>query len=110
MVSAVNPMASALQQMQAMAAEASGPSAASAADQVAGAGDFASYLKSSLDKVNASQQTAEGEAKAFELGASDVSLNDVMLDGQKANIEFQTAVQVRNKLVTAYNDIMQMTV
>jgi flagellar hook-basal body complex protein FliE len=110
MVSAVNPMASALQQMQAMASEAAGPSGAASADQVAGSGDFASYLKNSLDKVNAAQQTAETEAKAFELGVPDVSLNDVMLDGQKANIEFQTAVQVRNKLVTAYNDIMQMSV
>ncbi len=110
MVSAVNPMASALQQMQAMANEAATPSASASADQVAGSGDFASYLKNSLDKVNASQQSAETEAKAFELGAPDVSLNDVMLDGQKANIEFQTAVQVRNKLVTAYNDIMQMSV
>lgn len=110
MVSAINPMASALQQMQAMASEAAGPSAAATADEVAGSGDFASLLKSSLDKVNSTQQTAAGEAKAFELGSPDVGLNDVMLDGQKANIEFQTAVQVRNKLVTAYNDVMQMSV
>jgi len=110
MVSAVNPMASALQQMQAMAGQAAGTGSTATADDVAGSGDFASYLKNSLEKVNASQQGAASEAKAFELGSPDVSLNDVMLDGQKANIEFQTAVQVRNKLVTAYNDIMQMSV
>lgn len=110
MVSAINPMASALQQMQAMASAAGSTGSTATADDVAGSGDFASMLKSSLDKVNASQQTATSEAKAFELGTSDIGLNDVMLDGQKANIEFQTAVQVRNKLVTAYNDVMQMAV
>ena len=39
-----------------------------------------------------------------------VSLNDVMIEMQKANISFQTGVQVRNRLVTAYQDIMNMTV
>jgi len=39
-----------------------------------------------------------------------VSLNDVMVDMQKANIGFQFGLQVRNKLVTAYNEIMQMSV
>jgi len=110
MVSAINPMASALQQMQAMASEAAGPSDASVENAVAGSGDFASLLKSSLDKVSDAQHTANSQAQAFELGAPDVGLNDVMLSGQKANIEFQLAVQVRNKLVTAYNDVMQMSV
>jgi len=110
MDSTINPMASVLQQMQTMAGAAAGTGSTATADDVAGSGDFASMLKSSLDKVNASQQTAATEAKAFELGSPDIGLNDVMLDGQKANIEFQTAVQVRNKLVAAYNDIMQMAV
>lgn len=39
-----------------------------------------------------------------------VSLNDVMVDMQKANIGFQFGLQVRNKLVSAYNEIMQMSV
>ena len=56
------------------------------------------------------QVAADNEAKAFEVGAANVSLNDVMIDGQKAGIGFQFALQVRNKLVTAYNDIMQMQV
>ena len=107
----VNALSSALQQMQAMAAQAAGGTE-SVADQAGAASSsgFASALKASLDKISADQNTAAGEAKAFEVGASNVSLNDVMIDGQKANLGFQFGLQVRNKLVAAYNDIMQMQV
>jgi flagellar hook-basal body complex protein FliE len=107
----VNALSSALQQMQAMAAQAAGGTE-SVADQsqAASSSGFASLLKSSLDKISNDQQSADGEAKAFEVGAPNVSLNDVMIDGQKANLGFQFGLQVRNKLVTAYNDIMQMSV
>ncbi|MBN3837713.1 flagellar hook-basal body complex protein FliE, partial [Burkholderia sp. Ac-20344] len=74
------------------------------------AGTFASAMKASLDKISGDQQHAAGEAQAFEVGAPNVSLNDVMVDMQKANIGFQFGLQVRNKLVSAYNDIMQMSV
>ena len=60
--------------------------------------------------VAGDQATAVGESKAFELGASNVSLNDVMVDMQKANLGFQFGLQVRNKLVSAYNEIMQTAV
>jgi flagellar hook-basal body complex protein FliE len=110
MDSTINPMASVLQQMQSMASAAASKGGTATADEVAGSGDFASLLKSTLDKTNEAQQTAAAEGKAFELGSPDIGLNDVMLAGQKANIEFQTVVQVRNKLVTAYNDVMQMAV
>jgi flagellar hook-basal body complex protein FliE len=102
----VNALSSALQQMQAMAAQAAGGTE-SVADQAGAASSsgFASALKASLD-----QNTAAGEAKAFEIGAPNVSLNDVMIDGQKANLGLQFGLQVRNKLVSAYNDIMQMSV
>jgi flagellar hook-basal body complex protein FliE len=112
MVPSINPMASVLQEMQSMAGQADGPdaSAATAASGASSGGTFASMLQDSLAKVSQAQQTAGAEGQAFELGAPNVALNDVMLDGQKANIEFQTAIQVRNKLVTAYNDVMQMSV
>ncbi|MFL9869678.1 flagellar hook-basal body complex protein FliE [Paraburkholderia fungorum] len=107
----VNPLTSALQQMQSMAAQATG-SSSPVVDQsgAATAGGFASALKASLDKISGDQTKAVGESQAFELGASNVSLNDVMVDMQKANVGFQFGLQVRNKLVTAYNDIMQMSV
>jgi flagellar hook-basal body complex protein FliE len=109
----VNALTSALQQMQSMAAEAAGTADATAIGSQAGAatsGSFAAALKSSLDKINDDQQTAANEGKAFELGAPNVSLSDVMVDGAKANIAFNFGIQVRNKLVAAYNDIMQMSV
>ncbi len=112
MTAPVNGIASALQQMQAMAAQASGASAAATAagNGAATASGFAGALKASLDQISDTQMKAAGEAKAFELGAPNVSLNDVMIDSQKANIGLQFGLQVRNKLVSAYNDIMQMSV
>ncbi|PRG43997.1 flagellar hook-basal body complex protein FliE [Burkholderia gladioli] len=112
MTAPVNGIASALQQMQAMAAQASGASAAATAsgNGAATASGFAGALKASLDRISDTQMKAAGEAKAFELGAPNVSLNDVMIDSQKANIGLQFGLQVRNKLVSAYNDIMQMSV
>ncbi|WP_158907303.1 flagellar hook-basal body complex protein FliE [Burkholderia sp. L27(2015)] len=113
MVPSINPMASVLQEMQSMAGQADGPdatAAAGAANSASSGGTFASMLQDSLAKVSQAQQNAGAEGQAFELGSPNVALNDVMLDGQKANIEFQTALQVRNKLVTAYNDVMQMSV
>jgi flagellar hook-basal body complex protein FliE len=107
----VNALSSALQQMQAMAAQAAGgtETVAQQTDAATSSG-FASALKSSLDKISNDQQAAAGEARAFEVGAPNVSLEDVMIDGQKANLGFQFGLQVRNKLVTAYSDIMQMSV
>jgi len=72
--------------------------------------DFSSTLKASLDAVNQSQVRAEQLGKNFVLGDDSVSLSDVMIAGQKANITFQATVQVRNKLVSAYSDIMNMQV
>ncbi|MFA7240589.1 MAG: flagellar hook-basal body complex protein FliE [Sulfuricellaceae bacterium] len=72
--------------------------------------NFASALKSSLDNVNSAQQQANNLAKAFELGDPNSNVQDVMLSLQKANVSFQTMVQVRNKLVTAYQEIMNMQV
>jgi flagellar hook-basal body complex protein FliE len=72
--------------------------------------DFASVLKSSLDGVAQAQNHAETMQKSFVLGDDKVSLSDVMIDMQKANISFQATVQVRNKVIAAYNDIMNMQV
>lgn len=72
--------------------------------------DFANVLKSSLDGVAKAQSTSEQMQKAFVLGDDRVSLSDTMIAMQKSSIGFQTAVQVRNKFVQAYNDIMNMQV
>ncbi|MCU6435385.1 flagellar hook-basal body complex protein FliE [Undibacterium sp. Jales W-56] len=72
--------------------------------------DFADALKASLDQVNSVQMTSQELGKKFALGDDKVSLSDVMISMQKANITFQTTVQVRNKLVSAYHDIMNMQI
>ena len=72
--------------------------------------DFSQVLKSTIDQVNAAQQQAHKMAADFSSGQSDVNLQDVMINLQKANLSFQQMVQVRNKLVTAYQDVMNMPV
>ena len=72
--------------------------------------DFASVLKSSLDGVSQVQNQAVSMQNAFVMGDDKVSLSDTMIAMQKANIALQTTVQVRNKVVAAYNDIMNMQV
>jgi len=72
--------------------------------------DFANVLKMSLDGVASVQAKSEEMQKAFALGDDKVSLSDTMIAMQKASINFQATVQVRNKFVQAYNDIMNMQV
>lgn len=76
----------------------------------AGKVDFTQVLKSSLDGVARTQETSETMQKAFVMGDDRVSLSDTMIAMQKAGINFQATVQVRNKFVQAYNDIMNMQV
>ena len=73
-----------------------------------GAVDFQSALKSSLDQVNQVQLQSQKLAERFEMGDSSVSLSDAMISLQKSSIAFQQTVQVRNKLVSAYQEIMNM--
>lgn len=72
--------------------------------------DFAVALKSAIDQVSQVQQSAQQMTQDFASGNSNVNLQDVMVNLQKANLSFQQMVQVRNKLVTAYHDIMNMQV
>lgn len=72
--------------------------------------DFAKALTTAIDQVNQAQQQAQQMAENFAAGQNNVNLQDVMINLQKANLSFQQMVQVRNKLVTAYNDIMNMQV
>jgi len=98
-----------LAQLRAAAAVAGGkaPGAAPAGTQRA---DFAAALQSAVQQVNGTQQDAAQAARDFELGKPGANLQDVMVTMQKANISFQTMVQVRNRLVSAYHDMMNMQV
>lgn len=95
---------------QLRAAAATGSRPARAAGAPAAGTDFATLLKRSLDGISGSQVDATRLARDFELGAPNANLNDVMISMQKANLSFQQMVQVRNRLVSAYNEIMNMQV
>jgi len=94
-----------LAQMRSMSIEASSKPQETENDSKV---DFSSLLKQSINDVNQTQQTAAKMAQDFELGESDVSLAEVMISTQKANVSFQAMVQVRNKLVDAYKEVMNM--
>lgn len=95
-----------LGQLQA-ASQRAGGSAAGAAPE---GGEFAALLQTSLQQVTQTQAEASKLAQAFEQGAPNVNLEDVVMSLQKADVSFQTMVQVRNKLVEAYQQIMNLQV
>jgi flagellar hook-basal body complex protein FliE len=72
--------------------------------------DFSTALKNSLDSVNGMQQSAAKLARSFELGEPEANLTEAMIAMQKASLSFQYTIQVRNKLVAAYQEIMNMAV
>lgn len=79
-------------------------------EAVAGGPDFSQVLKATIDQVSAAQVDARKMAEDFSSGQNDVNLQDVMINLQKASLSFQQMVQVRNKLVSAYHDIMNIQV
>lgn len=90
-------------------ADAAASKSASAAEATGGA-SFASALQNALQEVSQAQASAQEMSREFSAGNPDVNLQDVMVNLQKANLSFQQMVQVRNRLVTAYQDIMNMQV
>ena len=72
--------------------------------------DFGAVLKAAVQEVSDAQNTAQAKAQAFQLGAKDMSLEEVMTSLQKANVAFQGMIAVRNKLVEAYRDVTNLQV
>lgn len=72
--------------------------------------EFNDLLKASLNAVSEVQHEAAAMKTGFENGSSDRSLAEVMIAAQKADLSFRAVTEVRNKLVTAYQDIMNMPV
>lgn len=82
--------------------------AASAIPDSDGNTSFAEALKRQIDKVNAVQERAHEMAQAYITGDSNVTLQDVMIRGQQADLAFMQLVRTKEKLVSAYSDIMNM--
>ena len=74
------------------------------------ASSFGDMLKTTLNAVNDAQQNATELKIGFESGSTDKSLAEVMIASQKANLSFRAVTEVRNKLISAYQDIMNMPV
>lgn len=72
--------------------------------------EFGDLLMMAIDKVNDQQMSAKKLATAYELGDPTVDLPQVMIEAQKASVSFQAMTQVRNRLVTAYEDVMKMAI
>ena len=97
-----------LAQMRVLANEARGAELKGAAE-ISGT-DFGQVLKQALDAVSANQTEASRMTLSLERGEPGVDLAEVMVAVQKANVSFQAATQVRNRLVAAYQDIMNMPI
>ncbi len=74
-----------------------------------GAGSFASVLKKSLTEVNQMQQKADAAITALATGDK-VSLHDTMIAMEQADVSFRLMMQVRNKIVEAYQEILRIQV
>ena len=72
--------------------------------------EFSQVLKSAVNNVNDFQMKAAEMTKAYQAGDPQVDLTEVMIASQKSSVGFQAMVQVRNRVVQAYEDIMNMPV
>ncbi|HXR19126.1 MAG TPA: flagellar hook-basal body complex protein FliE [Steroidobacteraceae bacterium] len=93
-----------------VASSAAGLGAAAATGAAAAAPAFGALLQQGIDAVNKSQQSASALADAWERGTPGVDLAKVMIESQKASVSFRALTEVRNRLVSAYQDIMNMSI
>ena len=98
-----------LQRSQTLKVLDKGVQALPSAGATGGKADFAQVLRTSLEAVNTRQQQASRLSEAYERGeVNDVT--SVMLARQEAGVAFEATLQVRNKLLNAYQEIMRMGV
>lgn len=71
---------------------------------------FSSMMSKAINQVNETQMHAGSMKKTFEMGDDTVDLSEVMIAVQKSRISFEALTQVRNKLLNAYQDVMNMPV
>lgn len=71
---------------------------------------FGEVMQQAVARVNEQQSVANDMATGFQTGASDASVAEVMVAMQKASLSFQAMTEVRNKLIDAYHEIMNMPI
>ncbi|MGN1357435.1 MAG: flagellar hook-basal body complex protein FliE [Succinivibrionaceae bacterium] len=99
-----------LQELQALRTEASGVQLNATTVNSVPQSDFGTMLQQALDGVNSTMAKSDELKTRFDLGDESVSLSDVMIASQKSSLAFEATVQIRNKCVEAYKQIMQMQI
>lgn len=106
---AIQSMAGIIDQIHFQAHQASGLNNSDSAEKVsAGSTPFADMLVNSINHINQAQNSAKSQSQAFMSGPSDIGLNDVMVSLQKSSLMLNMGIQVRNKMVSAYQEVMGM--
>ena len=72
--------------------------------------EFATLMQNAVDHVASMQNQATALSEAYETGDKSVDLTKVMLEVQKAGLAFHAMTEVRNKLIDAYSQVMNMSV
>jgi len=72
--------------------------------------DFSQMLKQAINNVNGLQENTADLRNRFEMGDDQVSLGEVMIASNKSSLAFEATVQVRNKMLEAYKEVMSMPV
>ena len=99
-----------LQQLRQLAAQAGLAEGGAGEAATPVTAEFGQLLRQSLQGVSRRQQFAARLQEAFELEDPNVDLAEVMVESQKARVAFEALVQVRNRLVSAYQEIMNMPI
>jgi flagellar hook-basal body complex protein FliE len=112
MIEAIAAITAALSDIQSLASAATAPSTVQSipdADSAA-APSFSQALEGALNRVDGTVADANAAAKAFSAGDQNIPLSDVMVSLEQANLSLQLASGVRDKVVSAYSNIMNMQV
>jgi flagellar hook-basal body complex protein FliE len=98
-----------LAQIRELSAQMRPGAAPAKASPAGGVSEFANILRAGVDQVNRQQQRAAQLSDAFERGTPGVELPQVMLELQKASVSFRALNEVRNRLISAYQEIMNLS-
>ena len=101
---AINQVLAQMRAMQALANPQATPEA------VQGQGNFSNLMQDSIKEVNAAMQESRAMTTRFEMGDPSVSLAEVMVSSQKAGLQFQAVAEIRNRVLSAYKEVMNMPV
>ena len=101
---AINQVLAQMRAMQALANPQATPEA------VQGQGNFSNLMQDSIKEVNAAMQESRAMTTRFEMGDPSVSLAEVIVNSQKAGLQFQAVAEIRNRVLSAYQEVMNMPV